>query len=117
MAVLPPEPIAGFLADGGYLPRGVPLLKRVTALAGQTVCRFGAVVTVDTVIVGTARERDSRDRVLPDWRGCRVISAGELFLMNPHPDSLDGRYFGPLPTASLLGRAHPLFLVSTGAKP
>ena len=28
-------------ADGGYLPRGVPLMKRVLALPGQTVCRAG----------------------------------------------------------------------------
>lgn len=116
VAALPPEPVAGFLASGGYLPKGVPLLKRVAAIAGQTVCRFGTVVTVDRVVVGAARERDSRDRVLPVWRGCRVIAAGELFLMNPHPDSLDGRYFGPLPAASLLGRAVPLVLVPTSQR-
>ena len=29
VAVIPPEPIASFLADGGYLPRGVPLMKLV----------------------------------------------------------------------------------------
>lgn len=115
VAVSPPEPIAGFLADGGYLPERVPLLKRVTAIAGQTVCRFGAVVTVDTIVVGAARERDSRGRALPVWRGCRVIGDGEFFLMNPHPDSLDGRYFGPLPTTMLLGRAHPLFLLPTNS--
>ena len=39
VAVLPPEPLATILAGGQYLPRGVPLLKRVLALPGQTVCR------------------------------------------------------------------------------
>ena len=24
-----------------------------------------------------------------------VLGPDEIFLMNPHPDSLDGRYFGP----------------------
>jgi conjugative transfer signal peptidase TraF len=110
VAVAPPEPLAGFLADGGYLPRGVPLLKHVAALPGQRVCRFGAVVTVDGQRVGTARERDRRARVLPSWSGCREITEGELFLMNPDaPDSLDGRYFGPLPARSVLGRATPLW--------
>ena len=41
VAVAPPEPLATFLADGSYLPRGVPMLKRVLALPGQTVCRNG----------------------------------------------------------------------------
>src|SRR5690242_5731578 len=37
----PPEPVARFLAAGGYLPPGVPLIKRVLAVAGQFVCRWG----------------------------------------------------------------------------
>ena len=39
VAVQPPEPTATFLSEGGYLPRGLPMLKRVLALPGQTVCR------------------------------------------------------------------------------
>ena len=113
VAALPPEPVARFLADGGYLPRGVPLLKHVAALARQTVCRSGAVITIDGTVAGAARERDSRGRALPSWRGCRALVSGDVFLMNSHPDSLDGRYFGPLPMVSVLGRATPLFLLPT----
>jgi type IV secretory pathway protease TraF len=32
---IPPEPIASFLADRGFLPRGVPLIKQVLALSRQ----------------------------------------------------------------------------------
>ena len=39
VVVLPPEPLATFLANGGYLPRGVPLIKRILALPEQIVCR------------------------------------------------------------------------------
>ena len=42
VAVDAPEPLASFLAGRGYLPRGVPLLKRVAGLPGQRVCRAGA---------------------------------------------------------------------------
>ncbi len=56
VAVRPPEPIASYLADGGFLPRGVPLLKHVMALPGQTVCRASDAITVDHIGVGTARE-------------------------------------------------------------
>jgi conjugative transfer signal peptidase TraF len=111
VVVRPPEPLARFLADGGYLPRGVLLLKHVAALAGQTVCRIGRSVTVDAIAMGDALERDSRSRSLPVWQGCRVIGQGEVFLMNRRSaDSLDGRYFGPLPAASIVGRAIPLWI-------
>src|SRR4029079_8579287 len=62
---MPPEPVATFLADGGYLPSGVPLLKRVAALSGQIVCRKGAMISVDGVKIGTASERDRHNRLLP----------------------------------------------------
>ncbi len=41
----PPEPLATYLADSGYLPRGVPLIKHVLALPGQTVCCIGLTIT------------------------------------------------------------------------
>jgi conjugative transfer signal peptidase TraF len=114
VVVRPPERLARFLADRGYLPRGVPLLKHVAALAGQTVCRIGRSVTVDAIEMGEARERDGRGRALPVWEGCRVIGLGEVFLMNPRSaDSLDGRYFGPLPAVSIVGRAIPLWVDQT----
>ena len=92
----------------------MPFLKHVAALAGQTVCRIGRSVTVDAIEMGDARERDSRGRALPVWQGCRVIAKGEVFLMNPRSaDSLDGRYFGPLPAASIVGRAKPLWIHQT----
>ena len=108
--VKPPEPIAQFLADGGYLPIGVPLLKYVAALPGQEVCRTGFVITIDGTAIGDARERDSRGRPLPVWTGCHVVGNDEVFLLNPlSPNSLDGRYFGVLPSASIVGRAIPLW--------
>ena len=39
--VMPPDELAAFLEDRGYLPRGLPLIKRVLALGGTTVCRSG----------------------------------------------------------------------------
>jgi conjugative transfer signal peptidase TraF len=110
VAVLPPEPLATFLADGSYLPRGVPMLKHVLALPGQTVCRNGPTVFVDDIAMGSAHDRDSRGRLLPAWQGCRLIGAGELFLMNwQSADSLDGRYFGLTPSSAVIARAYPLW--------
>ena len=115
VAVEPPEPLATFLESRLYLPRGIPMLKEVLALPGQTVCREALTVTVDKSSVGEARVLDSRGRPLPDWQGCHLIAAGEVFLMNSRSaGSLDGRYFGVLPSSAIIGKAAPLW---TGGKP
>lgn len=109
--VMPPKPLASFLAERQYLPNGVPLLKHVQALAGATVCRQGTAIILHGVAVGLVRERDSRGRPLPAWQGSRVIADGEVFLMNRYAaDSFDGRYFGPLPLTSVIGRAVPVWV-------
>jgi conjugative transfer signal peptidase TraF len=110
VAVDPPEEIARFIVERGYLPPGTPLLKRVSGLPGQTVCRHDQAITVDSVTIGQALERDSKGRPMPVWQGCRSIGNGQIFLMNPDVEnSLDGRYFGPLPLSSVLGAAAPLW--------
>jgi conjugative transfer signal peptidase TraF len=110
VAVRPPAPLARFLDRNGYLPAGVPMLKRVLALPGQSVCRRGLTVLVDDIVVGTAQQRDRSGRLLPDWQGCMIIGDGKLFLMNWQSESsLDGRYFGPMPASSVIGRAVPVW--------
>jgi conjugative transfer signal peptidase TraF len=110
VVVTPPKPLAQFFAARRYLPLGVPLVKRILALAGQIVCRSGLRVTVDDTPMGDALERDRLGRALPDWQGCRVLGPGEVFLMNRTPlDSLDGRYFGPLPLTTIVGKADPIW--------
>nr|WP_176024887.1 S26 family signal peptidase [Brucella pseudintermedia] len=115
VAVMPPEPLERFMVERGYIARGVPLLKRVVGLFGQRVCRIGRTITVDGVEMGKALERDRIGRDLPVWQGCRVIGDDEIFLMNWEArDSLDGRYFGPIPTSSVIGRAVPLWTYEEG---
>jgi conjugative transfer signal peptidase TraF len=115
VAVRPPEPIVSFLADGGFLPKGVLLLKHVLALPGQTVCRAGPTVAVDGVDVGEARDRDRLGRPLPRWSGCRTLRPDEVFLMNAAvQDSLDGRYFGPFPVTSIVACAVPIWTDEEG---
>lgn len=115
VAVRPPEAVAAFMSARGYLPRGVPAMKRVAALPGQRVCRNGYAITVQGIRMGDALERDRLGRRLPVWHGCRIVAVDELFLMNwKVSDSLDGRYFGPLPASSVIGKALPLYTDEDG---
>ena len=110
VVVSPPEPLASFLADRGYLPKGVPLLKHIAALPGQIVCRFDRTITVD----GKTLARHFCETVVAAHFPCGTAAARSLpdavFLMNRQvEDSLDGRYFGVLPAAAIVGQAEPLW--------
>jgi conjugative transfer signal peptidase TraF len=110
VAVTPSRPLADFMVERGYLGRGVPLMKHVAALPGQTICRLRSTITVDGMALGEALAHDRKGRDLPVWQGCHPIAAGTVFLMNAAvPDSLDGRYFGPIPARTIIGRATPIY--------
>jgi conjugative transfer signal peptidase TraF len=108
-----PDPASAALyAERGYLPLGVPLLKRVGALGGMRVCEHGGVVTIEGRHVANALSTDGRGRPMTSWSGCRALSNGEFFALNAdEPASLDGRYFGPSPLSSAIGRAIPVWTV------
>jgi conjugative transfer signal peptidase TraF len=113
--VRPPETLAAFLAEPGYVARGVPLLKHVAALPPQVVCAEGTAIIVDGATVAHRRTADRLGRVLPTWQGCHVLEAGEVFLLNPaESDSLDGRYFGPLLRTSIVARLRPVWITERG---
>lgn len=115
VAIMPEKRLADFLVGRGYIGRGVPLLKRVMALPDQQVCRTGNAITVDAMPLGDALDRDRMGRALPFWQGCRRIAGDEIFLMNPDVrDSLDGRYFGPITTKAVIGRAAPIYTDEDG---
>lgn len=109
--VRPPESLAAFMDERRYVPRGVPLLKRVEALAGATVCRDGRALTVDGRPRAVALPADRQGRPLPQWQGCHRLRDGEVFLLNTDaPESFDGRYFGVVPISTIVGRATPLMI-------
>ena len=90
---------------------GTPFIKRIVGLGGDTVdIRDG-----DVFINGTKIEEDyiyaqpqasAQPTTVPGDEHRWVIPDGELFLMGDHrSNSADSRTFGPVPLASVIGRA------------
>lgn len=109
-AVRPAPDMARLMTARGYLGFGALLLKPIAATAGQTVCRAGFAITIDGRLVATALRADRIGRPLPSWSGCRVLPPGTVFLLARDVSaSFDGRYFGPIAVARIVGRALPVW--------
>ncbi|HFT7360200.1 TPA: S26 family signal peptidase [Pseudomonas aeruginosa] len=106
-----PAEAATLAAQRGYLPTRVPLLKRVGAIAPQTVCIAGGIVRIDGVPSAAVLRADRLGRLLPSWQQCRRLKSGELFLLSvTNAASFDSRYFGPVVASTVIGVAHPIWL-------
>src|SRR5882672_7891360 len=65
VVAMPPNSLATFLDERGYVPLGVPLIKRILALRGESVCRNELVISVDGIEMGIALAHDRQGRPLP----------------------------------------------------
>lgn len=102
----PPAAARDFAAHRHYLPANVPLVKRVAAEPGDTVCALGREIFVNGHRVARRLLRDGAGRLMPWWTGCVTLRNGALFLlMADNPTSFDGRYFGPTGRGDIVGRA------------
>jgi conjugative transfer signal peptidase TraF len=110
--VQPPPLIELMIVARKILPPSVPLLKQIAAIGGDEVCRSREpvnTIAINGKIVAEVFEKDHKGRALPSWEGCIRLIDGEFFLLQPHPQSFDSRYFGPVMRCDILGVAHPLW--------
>ncbi|MGE0183994.1 S26 family signal peptidase [Methylocystis sp.] len=108
--VSPDVTLEKFIVGRGYLPENIPLLKRVAALPGDEICRKSAAIFINETYVAEARISDSFGRELPQWNGCFVLQKDEIFLLNDHERSLDGRYFGATKADEVIGVARAVWV-------
>lgn len=110
VAVRLSEEFASWALERSYIGANTLLLKRVAAVSGMTVCRDETDLCIDGTPVAQAAQTDRQGRALPRWTGCITIGPHEVFLLIASvPESLDGRYFGPLPADAILGQAIPIW--------
>lgn len=102
----PPAEAAGLADRRGYLPSTIPLVKTVAATTGDRVCARGEVLAVNGRALVRRRPIDRAGRALPGWAGCRNLRPRELLLLGlADPGSFDSRYFGPVASDRVVGRA------------
>lgn len=110
-----PAPPAAFPYADDRMPylRHMPILKQVAAAEGDLVCTTGGALTIDGRRVAPIVAVDPRGRRLPQWRGCRRLTAGEFFVFSDRiPNSFDSRYYGPVSAQNVLGVYRPLWSAS-----
>ena len=105
-----PDRVRNLVMERRYLPPDVLLLKRVVGMNGDQICRQSDEITVNGSVVASAKRRDGQGREMPDWHGCHILTEHTVFLLQDHPQSFDGRYFGPVDRRLIIGRATRLRL-------
>ena len=108
--VKPSGDAAKLISARGYLPVYTPLIKRVSAQQGDEICRDNERVFVNGKHAADALRVDSMGRAMPRCSGCFTLQDDELFLLNAHEQSLDGRYFGATNIGDVIGVAIPVFV-------
>lgn len=101
-----PASMRRLAAERHYLPANVPLVKRIAAVEGDHVCAIGEWVFVNGSLRATRLNEDRRGRTMPWWTGCETLGRGRfLLLMSGQAGSFDGRYFGPVGSHQIMGKA------------
>jgi type IV secretory pathway protease TraF len=101
-----PESMRAFFTkrgDIGFFDGGGEFIKRVGAAAGDEVCVIGDALRVNGVIFGKIRRDIPKQEFLPRWSECRRLEPGEILPLADAPGSIDGRFYGPIPSSVATG--------------
>jgi conjugative transfer signal peptidase TraF len=112
VAFVPSDADRAWLVREGIVGPDWPLLKHVAGLEGDKTCRSGPGVFINGKLEAKALETARSGGALPTWTGCRTLQSGDVFLLNNHPGSVDGRYFGVQDRHRILGVARPIWTCS-----
>ena len=104
--------LGGMACPGGYRP----LFKPVAAMPGDVVTVAADGISINGRLLHNtkARPKDGEGRPLPVVaRGVHKVLPGQVWVVSTYnARSFDGRYFGAIPTAGIMGVARPIATVS-----
>ncbi len=102
----------GYVSKGGCSNGGLPLLKRVGAVAGDEVEVSAEGVHINGIPLEHSRSLvvDSKGRQLPQLRVRYTLGPGQLWVVSPQPRGLDSRYLGVLGREDVIHKVVPLWI-------
>lgn len=108
-----PEKARQYAVAHGGQGHPTKFIKPLVAGPGDEICVFttetGSWLIIDNRAVVSIRDKDREGNDIPRFMDddCRRLQADEWFPLGHHPDSYDGRYFGPIRNADILGSYKP----------
>lgn len=96
---------------GPVIPERMPLVKRAAALEGDVVSVNAGGVSVNGKFWGPLNAQVMKKAGLTVATVTRTytVPKGRVLMLGTLPRSFDGRYFGPVETKTITGRAIPLW--------
>lgn len=91
-------------------------IKPLAAGPNDEVCMMsndkGEWLSVNSRLVLSVHPTDRYGNPLPHWlkNGCQKLGPDEWLPIGTHPDSFDGRYFGPIKTYEMKGTYEPVMV-------
>jgi type IV secretory pathway protease TraF len=87
---------------------GLPLLKPVAGVSGDTVCSLDLRLVVQGQDLGPIYPAWNAQPLPHIAEGCQVVPDGAVFLASAMAQSLDSRYFGLVLVQDITAQAMPL---------
>lgn len=86
----------------------VMFIKPLAAGPGDHVC-VTDFLAINGNLIAPIHDRDRNGIALPHWTGCRRLASDEWFTYAPAiPNSMDGRYYGPIMQSAIVGVFRPV---------
>jgi conjugative transfer signal peptidase TraF len=105
-----PSELRSFAVTTNWFSPSAPLLKRVAAVEGATLCVSGNGSTLNGANVGELAASDSNGAKLPRFSGCQTVPTNHFVALGEStPHSFDSRYFGALPESLIKKKAKLIF--------
>lgn len=105
----PPLTIDAFLIKQRWVPKSGILLKTVMAIPGDYVCKKNHWVWIGQKKIAYVFEYYQPNKKLPNSPFCGELKSDQYLLMSVlNNKSFDGRYFGILNRAHMVGFAHKM---------
>jgi conjugative transfer signal peptidase TraF len=105
----PPEITRQFLQEHKWGPSSGLLLKYVKGIPGDEVCIRKQAIWINKVKIAPIYAYYAPGKLLPHSNFCGILAANQYLLMSTYiARSFDGRYFGPVQRAQIIGKAKRL---------